>query len=363
LTFTSDARVVADADVTWITFDTPVDDEDRADVDYVVGRICSLFPYLRDGSVLLVSAQLPVGTMAELERRFVAKGRRVAFACSPENLRLGKAIHVFRNPERVIIGLRGEAGKAVLTELFAPFSDNIVWTGIEAAELSKHAINAFLAISVTFINEIAMICEKMGADALQVERALRSEPRIGQNAYIRPGAAFAGGTLARDVRFLSEIAARHGLPLNMIGSVLESNRFHRGWSFRKLQELLGSLDGRKICILGLAYKPGTNATRRSAAIELSDQLSLSGAIIAAYDPEVKTLPHPIPNLTIAESPTEAFSQADAVVLMAEWPEFRDLRADDLVRRMAAPNVLDQSGILGYLAEDKRIRYLTIGRPS
>lgn len=362
LTFTADARAVADADVTWITFDTPVDDDDRADVGYVVERICALFPYLRDNSVLLVSSQLPVGTMAEVEKRFVANGRRVAFACSPENLRLGKAIQVFRHPERVIVGVRGDEGKALITELFAPFSNNIIWTGIEAAELSKHAINAFLATSVTFINEIATLCEKMGADAREVERALRSEPRIGQNAYIRPGAAFAGGTLARDVTFLSEIAARNDLPLNMIGSILESNRFHRSWSFRKLQEVLGKLDGRKICIFGLSYKPGTDATRRSAAIELGDQLSRAGAIITAFDPEVTALPHPIRNMSIAASAAEAFVQADAIVLMTEWPQFRTVQAGEIVERMATPNVLDQSGFLGYLADDKRIKYLTTGRP-
>jgi UDPglucose 6-dehydrogenase len=362
LSFTSDPRAVSDCDVVWITFDTPVDDDDRADVGYVVERICSLFPYLRDNSVLLVSAQLPVGTMAEVEKRFVGNGRRVSFAVSPENLRLGKAIQVFRHPERVIIGVRGDAAKPVLTELFAPFSDNIIWTGIEAAELSKHAINAFLATSVTFINEIAVLCEKMGADAREVERALRSEPRIGPNAYIRPGAAFAGGTLARDVTFLSEIAARNGLPLNMIGSILESNRFHRGWPFRKLQEVLGNLQGRKICVLGLAYKPGTSATRRSAAIELGDQLSAAGAIVSAFDPSARELPRPIANMSIAASAGAAFEQADALVLMTEWPEFRKLQADELAAHMAKPNVLDQSGFLGYLADDKRIKYLTTGRP-
>lgn len=362
LSFTSNPRAIGDADVVWITFDTPVDDDDRADVGYVVERICALFPYLRDNSVLLVSSQLPVGTMAQIEKRFVADGRRVAFACSPENLRLGKAIDVFRRPERVIVGVRGDAGKATLTALFAPFSSNIIWTGIEAAELSKHAINAFLATSVTFINEIAVLCEKMGADAREVERALRSEPRIGPNAYIRPGAAFAGGTLARDVTFLSEIAARNGLPLNMIGSILESNHFHRGWPFRRLKELLGDLKGRKICVLGLAYKPGTSATRRSAAIELGDQLSAAGAIVSAFDPSAKELPRPIPNMGIAGSAADACANAEALVLMTEWPEFRELKADALVSGMAKPIILDQSGFLGYLADDKRIKYLTTGRP-
>jgi UDPglucose 6-dehydrogenase len=345
-----------------VTFDTPVDDDDRADVEYVVERICALFPHLKHGAVLLVSSQLPVGTMATIENRFPADGRHIAFAYSPENLRLGNAIQVFRHPERVIVGLRGVAGKATLTELFMPFSSNIIWVGMEAAELSKHAINAFLATSVTFINEIATLCEKMGADAREVERALRSEPRIGQKAYIRPGGAFAGGTLARDVIFLSETAARQGIPLNMIGAIMESNRFHRGWPLRTLQDILGKLDGRKIAILGLAYKVGTSATRRSAAIELGEQLGQAGATVAAYDPAARELPHPIPNMSIANSASDALKGADAMVLMTEWPEFRLLPADDIVRMMARPVLIDPNGHLDHLAKDDRIRYVTMGRP-
>ena len=189
LSFTSDAKAaVCDAEVVWIAFDTPVDDEDRADVPYVMARVASLFPHLRDGAVLLVSSQMPVGSLRQLEEAFapVANGRRVIFACSPENLRLGKAIQVFRHPERVIVGVRGGEGKAILTALFAPFSDAIIWTGIEAAELSKHAINAFLATCVTFINEIATVAEKVGADAGEVECAMRKEPRIGPNVISVP---------------------------------------------------------------------------------------------------------------------------------------------------------------------------------
>jgi UDPglucose 6-dehydrogenase len=126
--------------------------------------------------------------------------------------------------------------------------------------------------------------------------------------------------------------------------------------------VLGNLKGRKICVLGLAYKPGTSATRRSAAIELADQLSAAGAVVSAFDPSAKELPRPIPNISIAGSAAAAMADADALAVMTEWPEFRQLTADELVSSMAQPNVLDQSGFLGYLATDKRIRYLTTGRP-
>jgi UDPglucose 6-dehydrogenase len=364
LSFTSDKSAVTDADLVWITFDTPVDDEDRADVSFVVNRVCSLFPYLRDGTVVLVSSQLPVGTIADIEKKFaaVANGRNVAFACSPENLRLGKAIQVFRHPERVIIGSRGGSEKAVLSAVFSPFSDNLIWVSVEAAELTKHAINAFLATCVTFINEIATLGEKVGADAREVERALRSEPRIGQNAYIRPGAAFAGGTLARDVTFLGEIAARHGVPLEMIGSIIKSNRSHREWPARKLNETLDTIKGRRVALFGLAYKPGTDAVRRSLAVELGRELCDAGAEVVAFDPAVRTLSGAPANLTLAPSMVDALNGADALMLMTEWAEFKTLKADDLVERMATPNVLDQNGFLFHLAADRRIKYLTIGKP-
>jgi UDPglucose 6-dehydrogenase len=364
LTFTSDKRAVADCDVAWITFDTPIDDDDCADVAFVVDRIGTLFPLLREGTVVLISSQLPVGTVEEIERAFaaVANGRHVAFACSPENLRLGHAIAAFRQPERVVIGSRGGFEKPILTELFAPFCSNIIWVGTEAAELTKHALNAFLAACVTFINEIATLGEKVGADAREVERALRSEPRIGQKAYIRPGAAFAGGTLARDVTFLTEIARRNGLPLDMIGAILKSNGFHRRWPSRKLQERLGEISGRKVAILGLSYKPGTDAIRRSLAVELGDSLCAAGAMVAAYDPAVKALPGAPKNFILAGGVTEALSRADALVVMTEWPDFKTIKADEIVARMATPNVLDQNAFLDHLAADPRINYLTIGKP-
>lgn len=364
LTFTSDRSVIAGVDILWVTFDTPVDDDDRADTGFVIQRIRETFPFLHDGAIILVSSQLPVGTVIDLERDFAAasSGKHVSFAYVPENLRLGKAIHVFRHPERVIVGLRDEAAKPVIMKVLAPFSDHIIWIGTEAAELTKHAINAFLATCVTFINEIAMVCEKIGADAQEVERALRSEPRIGPNAYIRPGAAFSGGTLARDVTFLCEIARNYDLPLDLIGSILESNRFHGGWTMRKLKQTLGTIDGRRIALLGLAYKPGTDSTRRSLAVELGVQLSRAGAKVAAFDPVVKRLPSLHESFSVVGSLTEALFEADALVLMTEWPEFKSLKAEELLKCMATPIILDQNRFLSHLAADPRVTYLTIGRP-
>ena len=213
LSFSTDPAVVAGADLVWVAFDTPVDDEDRADPGYVERQVETLFPFLRDGAVVLISSQLPVGSTRRLATRFsaVASGRELAFAYSPENLRLGKAIEVFDHPERIIVGTEDRQPHPILAEVLGRFSDRLVWMSLESAEMVKHALNAFLATSVTFINEIASIAEKVGAQASDVEEGLKSEARIGRKAYLKPGAAFAGGTLARDVVFLGGLADHHAV--------------------------------------------------------------------------------------------------------------------------------------------------------
>jgi len=180
------AESVQGAQVIWVAYDTPVDDEDNADVEYVIERVSRLFPRLEAGQYILISSQLPVGTSKHLETMFAQShpGVNVSFSYSPENLRLGKAISVFTQPDRVVIGTRSEDSRKVFAELLAPFTDRIEWMSVESAEMTKHALNAFLATSVTFINEIASICEQVGADAKEVERGLKSETRIGPKAYL-----------------------------------------------------------------------------------------------------------------------------------------------------------------------------------
>ena len=189
LSFTTDPARLADADIVWICHDTPVDEDDRADVGAVFSRVEAIFPHLKDGAVVLVSAQMPVGSMARLEKSFAARadGRQVDFACSPENLRLGKALEIFRNPGRIIVGIRRQRSRDRLSPLLEKFCQNLIWMSIESAEMTKHSINAFLALSITFTNELATIAEQVGANASDVEKALRSEPRIGPNAYVKAG--------------------------------------------------------------------------------------------------------------------------------------------------------------------------------
>jgi UDPglucose 6-dehydrogenase len=367
LQFTDRVERVADADVVWVTFDTPVNQDDEADVDAVARWIEALFPHLADGAVVLVSSQVPVGFSARLERAFaaVAAGRRVEFAYSPENLRLGRAIEVFRNPERIVVGVRGAEARARIGPILEPLGRPMQWIRVESAEMTKHALNAFLATSVAFINEIAAVCEVTGADAKEVEGALKSEGRIGPGAYLSPGAAFAGGTLARDIAFLLGAGSRLGLTTPLFAGVKASNDVHRQWARRRLGELLGEVSGKTVAVLGLTYKANTDTLRRSESVGLCHWLAERGARVRAHDPAIRErAPELPPSLTLSATVDDAIRAADAIVIGTAWAAFRELSAERLVAATARPLVLDAGRFLaGNLAGDPRVRYFAVGVPS
>ena len=366
LTFSADVASVSDADIVWVCHDTPVDEEDRADTDAVRRQVEMLFPDLKDGAVVLVSAQLPVGSIATLEQGFApqANGRTVSFACSPENLRLGKAIEVFQNPGRIIVGVRNERARTILEPLLKKFCETLIWMSVESAEMVKHGLNSFLAMSVTFANEIATVCERVGADASEVEKGLKSDPRIGLGAYIRPGPAFAGGTLARDVNFLRTLAGKYHLTLPVIDGIYASNRAHGQWAYRQLNDRLRPLAGRTIGVLGLAYKPGTSALRRSPSVELIHALLKDGARVQAFDPHVSTLPAELKSVRLCSDARSVANGADALVVGNESPEFRMLSADDIAGVMTGRLVLDPGRFLAPpFAVDPRLSLISVGRVS
>ena len=366
LSFAADAATAANtADIVWICHDTPVDDDDRADVDAVFRPVAAIFPHLKNGAVVLVSAQLPAGTVARLEKSFAAQAneRQVDFAYSPENLRLGHALEIFRNPGRIVIGIRREHTRDKLSPLLSKFCQNLIWMSVESAEMVKHSLNAFLALSVTFTNELATIAERVGADASDIEKALRSDPRIGPYAYVKAGSAFAGGTLARDVQFLSAIAEHEKLQTPLIANIIASNRIHGQWSINQLRRRLGPLAGKTIAVLGLSYKPGTDAIRRSPSIELLRALLADGATIRVYDPAVRKLPGEFRSrVVIADDAKGAIAGAAAVVVATEWPQFRELVAEDFTRGMDGDLVLDPAAFLSpNIPKDAALTVISIGR--
>jgi UDPglucose 6-dehydrogenase len=362
LSFTSDAATaLADADVLWVTFDTPVDARDEADVASVRARLEAVRGALRPGTLVVISSQVPVGFTRSLAREWADLG--LGFAYSPENLRLGKAIGVFQAPERVIVGLEREADRPRTEELFQPYGQRMEWMSVESAEMTKHAINAFLATSVCFINELARICERVGADAREVERGLKSEGRIGPRAYLSPGPAFAGGTLARDLRFLAAFGRDLGVATPLVDGVVASNDAHKGWLRERISALLAGVDGPVVAVLGLTYKPGTDTLRRSSSVELCHWLLARGVRVQAHDPAVRT---PRPELdervVLGATAQEALAGADLAVIATEWPEFRALPPDELMRCMRTPQVVDQTWFLAAaLGRAPGIQYFAPGR--
>eukprot|EP00521_Asterionellopsis_glacialis_P004007 CAMPEP_0195279540 /NCGR_PEP_ID=MMETSP0706-20130129/20525_1 /TAXON_ID=33640 /ORGANISM="Asterionellopsis glacialis, Strain CCMP134" /LENGTH=251 /DNA_ID=CAMNT_0040338059 /DNA_START=55 /DNA_END=807 /DNA_ORIENTATION=+ len=184
LSFTQDVQSLNDADIVWVCFDTPVDDDDNADVDFVFDKIVSASKHMKSGAVILISSQIPLGTSQRL--REALGNNELTIAVSPENLRLGHAIEVFKNPGRIVVGVENADCRAKLEHLMSVLCDNVIWMNLPSAELTKHAINGFLAMSVAYTNELATIGERYGANAYEVELALKSETRIGPKAYVRP---------------------------------------------------------------------------------------------------------------------------------------------------------------------------------
>lgn len=361
----SAAEAVMDVEVLWVAYDTPVDDDDRADVDFVLDQVKHVLPSLPVGATVVVSSQMPVGSIQCLEE-FAAThlaDRDLGFAYSPENLRLGKALDVFLNPDRIIVGTRREQDRQRLEQLLLPLKARIEWMTVESAEMTKHAINAFLATSVTFANEIAALCELAGADAKEVERGLKSEQRIGPKAYLSPGGAFAGGTLARDIIFLNLISKREGLKTPLLAAVKPSNDEHKNWARRRLLASFPDLKGKTIAIWGLTYKPGTDTLRRSLAVELCSWLLDQGAVLRVHDPAVTLLPPDWPErVTRCATPAEAINGAVALIVATEWPEYRDVPSSEILPSAGKLLIIDANRFLANLANVRGVEYAAVGTP-
>jgi UDPglucose 6-dehydrogenase len=350
------------AGLLWVTFDTPVDDDDKADVAFVENQIKKVLPDLDINTVILISSQMPVLSVRKLEA-YAAEHlphKKFRFASSPENLRLGKAIDVFTNPDRIVVGFRDQETKEFLEKIFFRITDKIEWMTVESAEMTKHAINAFLATSVTFANEIASICEMVHADAKEVERGLKTEARIGPKAYLSPGGPFAGGTLARDIEYLGAIGSINHVPTPLISSVRLSNDEHKKWVRRKLVQKFQSMRDIKVALWGLTYKAGTDTLRRSLSVELCDWLIEQNAMIKVYDPVVKELPSHWSSVVMSSNASDTLKDAQVLIIGTEWPEFKE-NADQILLA-AKPNlvIIDANRYLGKSKAPLQFNYISVG---
>jgi UDPglucose 6-dehydrogenase len=361
----SSAEVLPDTELLWVAFDTPVNDNDEADVDFVVNEVTKVIPSLPSGTTVLVSSQMPVGSIRRLEAiaQKLYPDKTFGFACSPENLRLGKALDVFLHPDRIVVGVRADRDRERIRHLLEPITDRVVWMSVESAEMTKHAINAFLATSVVFANEIASVCELVGADAKEVERGLKTETRIGPKAYLAPGGAFAGGTLARDIEFLKQAIRKDALAIPLLASVKVSNDEHKNWTRRRLSALLPNLAKSTVAVWGLTYKPGTDTLRRSLSVEICDWLLAEGANLCVHDPAVTHLPaHWGGKVQRFEQPLAAQHGVDALIVGTEWPAYKQAASDNVASFAPGLIVLDPNRFLAMLASQPQLRYFAVGTP-
>ena len=360
------AEATAGAQVLWVTNDTPIGSDGEPQPDLIIQQLEHVLPMLDAGTLVLVSSQLPIGSIRALQQRaaVLRSGRSVNCACVPENLRLGSALRDFLRPDRIIVGLASTSDRHVLEELLGTIGAPIEWMSLESAEMTKHALNAFLATSVTFANEVASICEVVGADAKEVERGLKSDRRIGAGAYLAPGAAFAGGTLARDVGFLTGVGRARGITTPLLASILPSNAAHRLWAQKMLHTLFADLSRTTIAVWGLTYKSGTDTLRESPAVELCEWILREGAQLRVHDPVVRSLP-PQWGSAVArtDSPLAAVRGAQALVLAVDWPVYREVDGAELLQSIDQLVVLDPNRMRPDLATAAaRLRYFAVGIP-
>ena len=317
-----------------------------------------------DRHALVMKSTVPCGTGNHIKRRFRETGKQgFSYVSCPEFLKEGSAVADFLKPDRVVVGDDGDwAGQAVV-DLYAPLDAPLVRTDIRSAEMIKLASNAFLATKISFINEIANVCDEVGADVVEVSRGMGLDERIGPK-FLQAGIGFGGSCFPKDVTALKQLAGNSGYHFQLLNSVIEVNELQKRRVMQKLQKHLGSLVGKRIALLGLAFKPNTDDMREASSLVLSARLLADGASIAGYDPvaeeEARKL---ISGIEFAGSAQEALTGADAAVLVTEWPEFAQLDLAEVARAMRGRLVVDGRNYLDPAAvRAAGLLYEGIGRP-
>ena len=370
LTFTTDlASAVAGATAVFIAVGTPSRRGDgHADLSYVFDAAREIAPSLRDYSVIVMKSTVPVGTGREVERVIRAAAPTAAFdvVSNPEFLREGSAINDFMRPDRIVIGTEVARAREVMRQLYRPLyliETPIVFTGLETAELIKYASNAFLATKITFINEIADLCEKVGADVQDVARGMGLDGRIGRK-FLHVGPGFGGSCFPKDSQALIRTAQQAGVALRLVETTFAVNEARKhGMTERIATACGGTVNGKELAVLGLTFKPNTDDLRDSPSLTILPALQQAGAKLRAFDPvgmsEAAKL---MPGLHYCADAYAAIDGADALVILTEWNEFRSLDLPRLRRSMRDPVVIDLRNIYNPDEMAKSgLKYFCLGR--
>ena len=343
LHFTTDMQEVLDhAQLLFVCVDTPPTYSGDADLSRVEAVIAELGD--SQEHALVMKSTVPVGTGRSIQRR----REGIGYVSNPEFLKEGSAVADFMNPDRVVVGANGGSEKYAdrVEALYAPLGAEVVRTDVASAEMIKLASNAFLATKISFINEIANVSEELGADVREVSRGMGLDDRIGPK-FLQAGVGFGGSCFPKDVQALKQLAGNTGYHFQLLTAVVEVNELQKRRTIGKLQKHLGSLAGKEVALLGVAFKPDTDDVREATSLVLAGRLAGEGAHVRAFDPVAAAKAEDmLAGAHIAESALDAIDGADAVVLVTEWPEFRELDwTGEVKRRMRVPLVVDGRNFL------------------
>jgi UDPglucose 6-dehydrogenase len=316
-----------------------------------------------DHHAIVMKSTVPVGTGAAIQRELERTGKSgFAYVSCPEFLKEGAALEDFRHPDRVVVGDEGDWAGDAVAELYAPLGAPLLRTDIASAEMIKLASNAFLATKVSFINEIANVCEETGANVLEVARGMGLDRRIGEH-FLRPGIGYGGSCFPKDVSALKQLAGNSGYHFQLLTAVIEVNELQKRRVIAKLQKHLGTLVGKKVALLGLAFKAETDDMREASSLVLAARLQGEGALVSAYDPvAAEEAVKLMPGVDIVTSVLEAVRHSDAIVLVTEWSEFAKLDWGELARATRGSLVIDGRNFLdGAAVRAAGLTYEGIGR--
>lgn len=351
------------SDFIFLSYDTPVLNDDSSDTTVLERSVDDAGRIMKDNAVLIVSSQSPIGLCSLLRTKLKQMNSSLELAYSPENLRLGDAIQCYLNPGRIILGTANPETEIKCRELLSQIKADVIPMSLESAEMVKHGINSFLSMSIVFANHLADICELSGARIDDVVKGMQSDPRIGEKAYLSPGIGFSGGTLGRDLKVLDGKNVESRGNAELFGIIHDLNSKRKASIVKRIENILGSLQGSSIGILGVTYKPGTSTLRRSLPLEIVELLINKKAQVSVYDPkadysELSTKPR----FRIANSVEEVSDSVDLLVLLTEWSEFRNYEWEKAYSRMNKPHIFDAKNCL----DEKRVRkigfkYHSIGR--
>jgi UDPglucose 6-dehydrogenase len=371
LRFTTDLAVaVAEAEVVYLAVGTPQSDNGAADMSALWSVVDAIAPHLRTDAIVVTKSTVPVGTCAKISARLKEHtGRECDVASNPEFLKEGSAIEDFMKPDRVVVGVRREEVGELLHELYKPFMRTekpFLVMSPESAELTKYVANALLSTKISFINEMANLCERMGADINDVRRGIGHDSRIGF-AFLFPGVGYGGSCFPKDVRALVRMAEEHGIEPQMMRAVDSVNEHQKKIVIDKIKTHFGGkLKGKAIAIWGLAFKPKTDDIREAPALVLIDWLLSQGAAVRVHDPEaMENVRRQFgERLTYCAKPMEAIEGADALAIMTEWGDYQRPEFKEMFKRMRSPVIFDGRNLYEPWAMERLgFIYHSIGRPS